>query len=702
MRLRVAAMNKLNLKKILSVIVCAALSAAFIVIMYFCAPTVSEVGESNGIISDMTRTEDGGVEEITYEVGKDLTAVRICDLTELGKLTKVNYVADDFVPPGKVSKSMQIVDLTKPYRFAEKGTLIFVIMNIDPASENFYELSEALSEYKIGENWRFTLSLPKIYCASNVYLNSKLIARHGEIENYDFIEFNTSYDKKTEKFNAYIEPTLIDLNFYTRREAISNRLASAEVITVHYQSTGGAYSGITEYPLIGTEKAVKSITENSENLLIAFGILAAVVLAVLIVMSLLKRTNEFMPAFLWIFGIALLLLSRFILARSTSVPLLCVAVWLASSFIILCGTLLAVGRNFGKAPAKYIAAALAGVGALLAFICPFVPFGAAQGLKIACTVIKAACAALLAVFIGFSFYGKSGSQEIFKTICAAVIFVAITASLFMPQVYPAYSNPIFWLCAATLALTFVSVFMVFNETEKENAYLTGNLHLEVERQIKDIRAVIAERDNLLQFVSHDMKKPLVSSEALIDTLIERENDGEQVKALRIVKQNTARVISNLSEIGSYARFNYIAEPSQVVDLYELCASVYDFHYPDCNANGIILKNLAERHCKVYVKRQGLENAVSNIILNAVEHSECKTITFSVKSVKNKAVLSIADDGKGINTDEDVFKAYVSGSKPETGGVGLYICRNIIESMNGTLTYESGNGGTVFRISLLKA
>ena len=89
-------------------------------------------------------------------------------------------------------------------------------------------------------------------------------------------------------------------------------------------------------------------------------------------------------------------------------------------------------------------------------------------------------------------------------------------------------------------------------------------------------------------------------------------------------------------------------------------------------------------------------------MNAVEHANCSSITMFMKYEKNKAILCIVDDGKGISSDIDVFKPYYSENKPETGGIGLYICKNIIESMNGSLSYESRPGETMFCISLLKA
>ena len=256
-------MSNRYIKKIISVLSCAILAALFITTLFISAPKTAAVPETTGSLTYNDKVLD---------IGKDLTAVRISDLNKLNKITKVNYVADKFVKQRTLDEDIQIVDLTKPFEFAEKGTLIFVVMNLDPDDENFKEQKNNLSAYKIGDYWQFTLSLSKIFCASNVYQSMDLVARHGEIENYDFIEFTTSYDKKTEKFSAETATEYLTLQFYTRREALEN-FNSAQIITVHYQSAGGAYSGISDCPLIGTESAVKGIHQTSDNLLIAFAIL---------------------------------------------------------------------------------------------------------------------------------------------------------------------------------------------------------------------------------------------------------------------------------------------------------------------------------------------------------------------------------------------------------------------------------------------
>lgn len=205
-------MKNYNLKKIITVVSCAVLSALFIVVLFFSAPKTDAVPETSGKITKLTYV-DGVINELNYTIGTDITAVRINDLGELGKITKVNYVANEFTHPSGLDYDFQIVDLTQPFEFAEKGTLMFVVMNLDPwDNDNFLAESERLAPYKVGENWYFTLSLPAVFGASNVYSNAELIERNGDIAGYSFSEF-CNYDLKTENFTARTQPTEITLKF---------------------------------------------------------------------------------------------------------------------------------------------------------------------------------------------------------------------------------------------------------------------------------------------------------------------------------------------------------------------------------------------------------------------------------------------------------------------------------------------------------
>lgn len=266
-------MKNISFRKVLSVIAYAVVSALFIVLLYFCAPHIDAVTETEGTAEySLVQTQDDqviSVKRVTAEIGKDFTTTRISDLGRLKKnhqseLCRRQIRQHELFKRGHSDRrSYETVCLCRnrhAHIRPHESRSVF---------ERLQRTNGAFIEYKIGENWCFTLSLPKIICASNAYSKTALIARHGDIENYDFIHYNTSYDKKAENFSARIESTLIDLNFYTRRVALEDAFNAAQIVMRHYQSTGSAYAGITDAPLIGTKSAVANINETSHDLLTA-------------------------------------------------------------------------------------------------------------------------------------------------------------------------------------------------------------------------------------------------------------------------------------------------------------------------------------------------------------------------------------------------------------------------------------------------
>lgn len=112
----------------------------------------------------------------------------------------------------------------------------------------------------------------------------------------------------------------------------------------------------------------------------------------------------------------------------------------------------------------------------------------------------------------------------------------------------------------------------------------------------------------------------------------------------------------------------------------------------------------EKNCVVKGGRL-LEEMFFNIINNAINHSGCENIDISLKQQKDRCIISIEDDGKGIPDDEKekVFqKGYKKGNKAGTG-LGLHLAKTMIEGYGGSIELkDSKMGGAKFAICLKKA
>lgn len=635
-----------KIRYLLLALICIIVPSLFITVFYYCRTEIGICPETEGILTDFRTYFDESKNEWVYlqssaVIGEDLTAVRIDDFSELNVIDKVNYIPDEFIVPSSnpLSYDYQIVSL-KNANFAKSGSIVIFLLNLDPMNSEFTQKADGLDKYKIGDYWKFSVLLPKIFTAANIYVNSTLVATCGEISDYEFIKYNTSDDKVTLNHVSETERNVLELEFYTRREAVDNN-----VITVHYQSDSETLAGLQDSVVIGSPDAVTAIKQHYPVTFLVALVVSVMIFFVLTVLSLLKKTVGFIAENTIMFGVMLLAVANYSLANVTGIPLLLSSLRYSASFVILFAASLMLSKK-SSLLVRLPFVLLNVTGFVLSFILPYISLSAENAIIISVTVLKIISAAFVLCLIFLPLFKKTAFPSLLRILGAGIAAVNVVSSAFITPSLQVLQYPPIWLYFALTVVSFLTVFQIIANTEKEN-------------------------------------------------------DSEQIKLINIVKQNNKRVLDNLNEIAGYAKLNYFAEASRPTDLKEICEKLYRYCSEDCKAAGILLKNTVDKKTLAFAKPQGLENALTNIILNAIEHADCTEITISMRSDKNKILLSIKDNGRGISPDLDVFRPYVSENKPDTGGLGLYICKTIIESMNGELSYYC-NGGTAFTVALLKA
>lgn len=106
--------------------------------------------------------------------------------------------------------------------------------------------------------------------------------------------------------------------------------------------------------------------------------------------------------------------------------------------------------------------------------------------------------------------------------------------------------------------------------------------------------------------------------------------------------------------------------------------------------------------RVLVDRVQIQQVLVNLIRNAVEAIEGEgVILISAKEQGGVMHFTVTDNGPGISADKEsgLFQPFAS-TKPEGMGLGLSICRTIVEAHGGKLWYESGkDGGAAFHFTV---
>ena len=141
-----------------------------------------------------------------------------------------------------------------------------------------------------------------------------------------------------------------------------------------------------------------------------------------------------------------------------------------------------------------------------------------------------------------------------------------------------------------------------------------------------------------------------------------------------------------------------------VDVNMLLVNVINLFKEDFKINNIEIEINIENNIEIEADEKLLEQALINIIKNAIEAlSDCKKskIVISASYSENDLILTIKDNGIGIekNKLDDIFIPFYT-SKEHGSGIGLSLVKQIVNLHEGTISVSSEmNKGTIFQIRL---
>lgn len=204
-------------------------------------------------------------------------------------------------------------------------------------------------------------------------------------------------------------------------------------------------------------------------------------------------------------------------------------------------------------------------------------------------------------------------------------------------------------------------------------------------------------------MSHEIRTPLNAIEGFSRIMVETDSPDERMKYLEIIESNNNRLMSLINEILDLSRVESgeITIKKVPVVLESMCDSIkqlFKFRCPD-SVNLTLEK--PDDKITMNTDENRLTQVLSNLISNALKHTTKGYIHFGYKLSNNDQdiVFFVSDTGTGISPEfiGHIFEAYVSkDAEHQKGyGLGLALCRIIIEKMGGHIKVDSivGKGST---------
>ena len=210
-------------------------------------------------------------------------------------------------------------------------------------------------------------------------------------------------------------------------------------------------------------------------------------------------------------------------------------------------------------------------------------------------------------------------------------------------------------------------------------------------------------------MSHEIRTPLNAIEGFSRVIIETDSQEDRMKYYEIIESNNNRLQSLVNEILDLSRVESgeIVMKKNPTDLNQLCGSImnlFKFRCPDTvklewkePTMSVTMDTDANRLIQVF----------SNLISNSLKHTSKGTIAYGYKVLDEAQSIEmfVSDTGSGIEKEDldHIFETYVSRDADTNNngyGLGLPLCKIIVEKMGGKLTVESEVGkGSVFTFTM---
>jgi signal transduction histidine kinase len=242
--------------------------------------------------------------------------------------------------------------------------------------------------------------------------------------------------------------------------------------------------------------------------------------------------------------------------------------------------------------------------------------------------------------------------------------------------------------------------------QRHHEHKRKNAEQALRKQNEELVKINKELDSFVYSVSHNLRAPLMSVLGLIN-LVQVENkktDPAMNGYFAMMQQSIHKLDDTLKEILDYSRNARSELNLEKVDFRKMVEESFE-RMKYMEGSDTIAKSISvEGDSEFYTDPYRLSVIINNLVSNSIKYrdpSKPQSIIKIKGSVTDSALeVVFTDNGIGISPDyiSKIFDMFFRATdKSEGAGLGLYIVRETIDKLHGTIEVQSDKGeGTVFR------
>jgi signal transduction histidine kinase len=231
-----------------------------------------------------------------------------------------------------------------------------------------------------------------------------------------------------------------------------------------------------------------------------------------------------------------------------------------------------------------------------------------------------------------------------------------------------------------------------------------------EKKLKKPNVKSANSLELVTSTAHDMKTPLVLINGMADRILNGDLSEEQKRIyLERIQISSTRLLKLVESLGDSHLLKLNKEPSSLkpVNANAILDEVIDELSMHAEHRHQDLVFRSKKNMIVLSHRVALYRIIHNLVDNAIRYSRPNSqIEIKINRMGGEALISVKDSGPGFRKDDldKIFNLFGRVSEPTnampgSSGMGLYISRQLADSIEGSLYVTPQKDGSSFNLNL---
>lgn len=213
------------------------------------------------------------------------------------------------------------------------------------------------------------------------------------------------------------------------------------------------------------------------------------------------------------------------------------------------------------------------------------------------------------------------------------------------------------------------------------------------------------RQNFIATLTHDLRSPMLAEQKALEAIMMKKEDTplgsfvEYLKDIHSTNEDLLKLINNLLSVHHYesGKFELDKKANNIVGL--INDSIRSLRYLAEARHCEIISEVEDNIPTLLIDGPEVKRVLINLISNAIKHTNRNTkITITAKSLDEGVFVAINDNGPGILEEEkdSLFVKYQTKKRKVGSGLGLYLCKQIVEAHKGKIWFDTEIGqGTTF-------